>query len=323
MLDCVVSEALRSPTSWELAQYASAPKADRNDWAEAFDLAYSLRWDEAMLQASEARAGDRLFRRMTTRPNTFRGLFRKGPGAGEGDSWFDANYYVVDGVSGKVSDFVDYIDNTHTLRQATSAQQVAVPSADAVLGGALSANFVAVSSNRYDSTRAPSAWTYLHAGVGSEVVVSFVPNTNPASYLVCTEPGTATTQAGFIAYWSSGGSARCFVGTGAATVFDTGAVGSGTMPVGVGTYMSVSYLEGRTPSEVVVSARSAAIYSSNSAVNPSSVDPSATLRLGSGTTGTAATNARVRGLYTFRRVLSAAHRTIVQQWIQRETGIAP
>ncbi len=81
-----------------------------------------------------------------------------------GDSWFTADSYNVDGVSGKVASFVDQNDATHLLAQGNTALQSAVSSTDSALAGKLSTKFTA--SGGYVSNRAASAWSHIHSGAG-------------------------------------------------------------------------------------------------------------------------------------------------------------
>lgn len=81
-----------------------------------------------------------------------------------GSSWFDADNYTVDGVSGKTAAFIDRLDASHVLAQATAANQVAVPAADAGMKGRRSATFTGVDGQRYQSNRATALWNYFNAG---------------------------------------------------------------------------------------------------------------------------------------------------------------
>jgi hypothetical protein len=102
---------------------------DRINLEKVFDLSMDLRTDEAVQRTLESEqrrrqkiwfmphAGGGMFR-----PHIFRALFQKDIGgvAGVSDCWFDADLYTVDGGSGKVLDFVDYIDQTHILSHMRS-----------------------------------------------------------------------------------------------------------------------------------------------------------------------------------------------------------
>lgn len=181
-LDLVTSQRLVDPTPWEMERFRSAPKHERDDWHDVLDRASAYRWDDAVLRVveSEARREEHARRRWFMpavgmcggpRPNVFRAAFQKDIGgvAGVSDSWFDASYYVVDGVSGKVSDLVDYIDPTHTFRQATSAVQPAVPASDVAFGGA---NVLVFANNEFFVSTRPASRKGLDAdGLPVDVVV--------------------------------------------------------------------------------------------------------------------------------------------------------
>lgn len=78
---------------------------------------------------------------------------------------FTADYYAVDGVTGKVASFIDWNDPTHTLAQATSANQVALPAAHADFAGQLCATFDGGTSARiYQSNRPAAYWSLLCNG---------------------------------------------------------------------------------------------------------------------------------------------------------------
>ena len=82
---------------------------------------------------------------------------------------FTADYYAVDGVTGKVAAFIDWNDSSHTLAQSTSALQVNLPTVDSRFAGALT--ITATQANtRYVSSRAASSWRFLHDGTGCSVV---------------------------------------------------------------------------------------------------------------------------------------------------------
>ncbi len=90
-----------------------------------------------------------------------------------GDAWFSSDSYSVDGVSGKVASFVDVMDATHLLVQASSSLQVAVPSSDAQLASKASAKFLGAQS--YSSNRSLAQWAHIHSGEGFTGVLVWVP----------------------------------------------------------------------------------------------------------------------------------------------------
>lgn len=74
---------------------------------------------------------------------------------------FTADYYAVDGVTGKVASFIDWNDATHLLAQATSARQVPAPTVDSALNGRLAAVFSG--GQVYESNKTASFFNYLNA----------------------------------------------------------------------------------------------------------------------------------------------------------------
>lgn len=342
-LDLVSSQRLVEPTPWEMERFRAAPKHEREDWHDVLDRASAYRWDDSVLRVieSEARREEHVRRRWFMpvaamcggpRPNVFRALFQKDIGgvSGVSDSWFDASYYVLDGVSGKVSDFVDYIDPTHTLRQATSANQCAVPSAVAAMNNALCVQGTGVEF--YTSTRAPSAWKYLHDGGGAEhrhVFIGDNTSVDQTLHSTCNVLSGSTSVGSFTETSFAAGNllGGLFVTNGttspangriiSASGFIVQSSGSGNP-----TYIGGSYLEGSGTDYIVYVRGSIAVSGSTTGV-PAASDPSFTLRLFQNYSTTLPFKGRWRAGYFVRRVLSAAHRTIVQQWIQKETGIAP
>lgn len=91
---------------------------------------------------------------------------------------FTADYYAVDGVTGKVASFIDWNDATHLLAQSSSLLQVALPAAHADYAGKLCATFTG--AERYVSNRAGASWNYLSNGTSMSV------------HAVCTPTATNT-----------------------------------------------------------------------------------------------------------------------------------
>jgi hypothetical protein len=90
---------------------------------------------------------------------------------------FTADYYTVDGGTGRVGSFIDWNDPTHLLTQSTGPSfQVLIPAAHADFNNKLCADFPATSTF-YTSNRPASYYTYLV--------------NDSTSYLVLTPKGTA------------------------------------------------------------------------------------------------------------------------------------
>jgi hypothetical protein len=243
---------------------------------------------------------------------------------GQRGSVFTSDYYALDGGTGKVSDFVDYIDNTHTLHQGTSAQQAAVPATDANLRGAKSTTFA---NQWYDSTRAASLWKYLHDGTGMTIINVFVPNTaSNGFYSVC---GTVSglnidTGVGLYHRWLHGATRTVYlyVSRASATRTVSAQVASlATLGQNVGSVTDCSYQEATSP-EYNVRIANVSVVSGSSAAAPSAANPDATLRLGADVLGGQPAAMRWRATLLAPKTLSAAERAAVYAWILADTGIA-
>lgn len=240
-----------------------------------------------------------------------------------GDIWFDADNYTVDGVSGKVASFVDYRDPTHVISQPNAAEQVAVPSTDASLNAKTSALFT--SAERYLSNRAAAAWAFLHDGTGHDAFYVYVPTTAGAVNCIATtldaNAAFPNTQVGYAAdtYTSGGQGQEMYVcnGTGGTKpVYDAG---SGQIrPLNVGTYQETFFSSTGSPQwghlNKTVSAGSGSV-----AATLSSSAPNNALVLGA--SPGVLSRMRWRAMYVFRRVLTAAEKNVVRQYIQATTGV--
>lgn len=241
----------------------------------------------------------------------FRGLFRED--AGGKDSWFDASNTLLSG--GRVTSFVDVVDPTHELAQASSGNQVFTPTADASMAGALSATFVAANSNFYASNRAASAWRYLHNGTGQTTILVLVPsNLTGVQYFAGTN-NDATNSAGFdIIRNTNQYLSRAFRAAGG-NVYSvtTGLVFTANVATFVGASLTSANYAVRVKSTTPSSGA------------PSTVDNTDGLPMHLGARRGAGLFAdmRFRALYSWRRVLTAPELAIVYAHIQADTGITP
>jgi hypothetical protein len=226
---------------------------------------------------------------------------------------FTADYYAVDGVSGKVASFIDWNDPSHTLAQATSANQVALPAAHADFGGKLCATFTGV--ERYPSVRTAGQFSYISDGTGFESfdVVTFT--SFPAQQ--CTW-GAQVFPGCQHAVSAAGGYVAGVYNASAQVVATTS---GGTVSAGVPTYLNLSHGTAKSPQwEKRVKGT---VGASGAYVNPPSGAPANSLVLGSLLSGgSQPAFMRFRSLMFFP-VLSTSQRTQVQQYIQADTGIAP
>lgn len=231
---------------------------------------------------------------------------------------FTADYYAVDGASGKVSAFVDWNDPTHTLAQATSANQVAIPAAHADFAGKLCANFTG--SERYQSNK--DVWKPMHDGTGSTCCCVFTATSVSGfgTWCATTTVGGGPTQLGFV-LGRSATDGRWQVGNGTSTVFQTSPADG--YVVDIPTYRDVSYSE-TAGTKRTYRVKGTITSSGGTSAAPSSSNPVGRLMLAASTAGTSAAAMRWRSLVFLPfQDTGAAGRTLVQQWIQQDTGIGP
>ena len=220
-------------------------------------------------------------------------------------SFVEADYYSVDGVSGNVAAFLDKvpagtgikaIDPTHALSQATSALQIALPTADAALRSRLSAVFAGASW--YRSTAVKTAWNLLHQGPYTLVYV--YTRTGEALYLYSTIDGTT----GAYMQQSAGG---VVLSTFSAGSF---AFNSATATGGVnGKSVYSTYQEGASP-EFTVGENGVEVANGPSILAPGG-DCEDSLVLGASSFGALPMTENWASLVVFNRVLSAGDLAIV------------
>lgn len=293
----------------------------RSDYARIFDLASTLRTDETALRVVDEWArrvyemqpspGQRL---MMARPLSlaaqFRALFRE-DGGGK-DAWFDADNVTSDGGT-KLYSWNDRIDPTHLLYQATSGAQCNLPVADANFANAKTATFNGT-SNFYITTRALSAFTFLHDGTGAEVIVTLRFNTASDTCIWSTWPNGA--QGGAWHYHRTAGWVVSTPG-GSEVLAITGSVPNATSTYTVYSLSNTDAPKARgyNKSTQIASSSPASFYATA---------PTRTFLVGDlAPAAGAAFLGQLRSLYLFRRVLSAADKTIYRSFIQADTGIAP
>lgn len=242
----------------------------------------------------------------------FRALFRE-DGNGK-DSWFDAALNTP--VAGKAYMFTDRIDASHCMLQALSSLQVATPTADAAMGDALTASFT--SAPWYDSNRPSSAWRFIHDGTGMELWLSALYTDANGRIGLATSAAQTIQQVGLQLYYVAN-NAQMYLSNGLASYLIS-ALGWG-YPPSAPTFVSVSMSATASPQariETSLATNPGALSGS-----PTTENPYGPLRLGAAAgVGSYAIGMRWRGLYTFRRVLSDAERTIVRQFVSADMGIS-
>lgn len=233
-------------------------------------------------------------------------------------SMFCADAYNIDGVTGKVASWQELsthasgilsIDATHRMAQSTSALQCAVPTANALFRGRVSATFV---DQRYISSAAASAWRFLHDGTGSTIYEVFsLDSVAGAKYRLSTSYGS--TQRGWNSS-QSGTTIASFISNGT----DNAVAQSGTVLAVTTPYYTRTRFETTTLDTYLKTALGDdAVYPS-----PSASDPVATLMLGnrvividSPFAGKWLASVIAKGAY------SAAYDAIVKAWISAKYGV--
>jgi len=239
-----------------------------------------------------------------------------------GGSWFDASNYNVDGVSGKVGSFIDQLDGTHTLAQATSAQQVAVPAAHADYAGALAATFAG--SQRYQSNRAAASWTYLHSGLGLELWSVYTITSTTACALMATGglAGLAGgSQTGLSHSCSAASNAILLrVANGSANCINSGPASGAVTNIPL--YTEVQMLVSGTP-DYNVRMRDTSLATGDATAALSSGAPTNTFMLGADGAGGFGFLGRWRMTAMAPVTFTAAQRTLMQTYIRQQFGILP
>jgi hypothetical protein len=195
---------------------------------------------------------------------------------------FESDYYAVDVTTGKVASWLEKsthptgilsIDPIHAMSQSTSALQCAVPVANSLFRGCVSATFV---DQRYISHAAASAWRFLHDGTGFAVytVRSFA-SLSGAKYFLSTSYGG--TVVGFNTGTGSATQSGFVANVGAAIAAPNG----GTFATATAYSTRMRYEEGASPEvDLYRGATSMASTAATSAAPATGVDPTATLMMG-------------------------------------------
>lgn len=194
-----------------------------------------------------------------------------------GGSIFSADRYTLDGVSGKVSGLVDWLDGTHVAVQATAANQAAAPAANSALNRRLALTLDG--NQRYDSNRAASTWNYLHDGTGctfGSVCVALPDGTNRRVMHGTLDRALNPTSVGVTWYYQAS-TLSLIVGRNNATRTIASTI-SATFTNGVAFTSRASYKEGASP-EFFFTKTGVTLTSGSSAADPSTADPAYTLRL--------------------------------------------
>jgi hypothetical protein len=227
---------------------------------------------------------------------------------------FEANDGRYEAVSGS-NILTDQVDGSRTL--AVGSGVVANAAADADYGGKPS---LALTGTQYlESNQATSFWPSLHNGAGATFILvhrvtaadsadRYLFSTCNASTgqngITCLARGPATSITGVYVCNASGGFAHAGDPFGATVLTPT--------------YLDFSITSGANG--LVIRRKSSTLYTATLG-GPSASSPERTLRIGANSA--ASGQLTVRSVYHWRRVLTAAERSIVQAYILADSGLAP
>jgi hypothetical protein len=182
--------------------------------------------------------------------------------------------------------------------------------------------FVAGSATRYASSRAASAFKFMHDGTGMTIYMVGGFTFGSAAVMAATSSSTGT-AVGFDCYLASAAAidSRVFPLSPSPVISGT-LTTSGWSNNGTATYYSLRHSSASSPN-AEVRRKSASVGTTNYANAPSSANPTATLTIGAHNAATFPITMRFRRMSVFRRVLNAAESSVYEQFTQQDTGITP
>lgn len=226
-------------------------------------------------------------------------------------SWIRGDYYAVSG--GKVTAILDKVHPTNTFAQGTAANQVLEPTAESLVNNRPVFRFLAASTTYYTSSLAASEWKFLHDGTGCTVLtVGILRSTSTAPHVILStgDGSTGANGRGFYFTWYHGPGPLhvLIIGTGSGRIVnDQTSVGPGNANPA---HYVTRYKESEAPAEWLntkYEGGASTGNTGNSALAPSSSDPSSTLVIGRRFDGAlASANADIAEIVFFNRFLSAA-----------------
>lgn len=229
---------------------------------------------------------------------------------------FTADFYVVDGVSGEVRSWVDQSDPTHVLDQSNSARQIPLPAGHSDFGGALCGTFL--DNGLYVSNRPGTAFEYCHDGTGVSSYTTFTPTEAPftANRFIW---GTIAAAGKFALLLGGNGTSavRMEISNTAGVIYNPGAAITDEAP----TYLSYHFATSQSP-DVLYQQKSATVNNSDVTSPPDSGAPTGTLIMGANSGFGSLGRFRWRNLMFFP-LLDGAGRSLVESYIQVDTGLAP
>lgn len=197
----------------------------------------------------------------------------------QGRPVFTADYYAVDGGTGKVSGFIDWNDPSHVLQQFTPGNQVALPVARVALNNALAFDFA--NNQEYVSNRSASYFKFLHDGTGHFTLSVFEPRATSNSgtlWATYTHNAEALHHGSELLYTPTI-NALLFKASRASATPTFSVNPASPAAYGIGTSIRTEYSETTAPKYLI--ARNASVLASSSTTNvPSNSNPTFTLTIG-------------------------------------------
>lgn len=236
-------------------------------------------------------------------------------------SWPRLSYYSLDGVSGKVSAILESIPTgtgiraaypSHSYAQATSANQVAVPTAQASLNNALAGNFN--TAPYYVSTAPASAWIAPHNGAGFTAIWALDRLSVSGTQYPWATYGGAETGA---AFYYSGAGLGAAVYNGAALTLNATASDEATGA----TFHSALLASANTP-DMTARRRTASIATADASTGFAAGNPVHTMSLGAFESGANPINAYMAEWQFYDRALTSGELTIVHNYIAAKYGLS-
>lgn len=240
-------------------------------------------------------------------------------------SWLDSTSYTIDGVSGKVGSFVDRgtgiraFTANHILSQATSAQQVALPSNQGALNNRLCVTFAG--NQWYVSNSTASTWKFMHDGTGVEIHRVFIPtNVSAVLRVHWSNRDFGATSGAWVSLQTDARATGIAYDVTGQVVY---ASATGALSAGVGYRFSYYYSESNPGHDYWAERTGVSALTGNSSRTPSTDNPPIVPVLGAArTTGTSCDESHWACTLIWNRVLTSAERSAVLAWIQRKYGVA-
>lgn len=223
-------------------------------------------------------------------------------------TWLRADSFTESG--GKVTAFVDKMRPAHLMVQATAANQVPTPTADAAFNNQLSAVFTAASVHYYTSNLPSTDWAFANTGP-LEVFFVYTSTGTGSQLLLGTRAAATAAETGF-ALSRASATVYGYIGNGTATQPQTGTVG--THATNVATYLNWRHSAATAPN-MVLDVLDGTTFRGTFVGALGGTTPQFTLSLGARATGVLPADMRFVDALIFNRVLSDSERQTVRDYI--------